>query len=163
VTARHVAAAVVAGACLVAFAACGNRDDTGSVGSGGSVGATTTSVIGGGAQDVALAVQVSGGAAGARTATLSCGGSGPAGTGFLAGADAADAACRLVTTDGAAEQRLVEGPTKGVMCTDIYGGPEVAVVTGTISGLTVDAHVDRVDGCGVADWTLLQPLLGPPE
>jgi hypothetical protein len=38
------------------------------------------------------------------------------------------------------------------MCTMIYGGPQVARVTGTFRGHKVWATFKRVDGCAVARW-----------
>ena len=40
----------------------------------------------------------------------------------------------------------------GMMCTDIYGGPEEAIVTGTFRGQKVWAHFTRRDGCAIARW-----------
>jgi hypothetical protein len=94
----------------------------------------------------------------ARRATLTCDGS-PAATGFITDSRAA---CDLVTGDDQARGRLVEGAPAGQVCTQVYGGPQSAQVTGRIEGRPVDATVTRADGCGVADWTQLQPLLGPP-
>jgi hypothetical protein len=94
----------------------------------------------------------------ARQATLTCDGS-PAATGFIADSRAA---CELVTGDEQARARLVAGPPANRMCTQLYGGPQQAKVSGRIDGRPVDVTLTRVDGCGVADWTLLQPLLGPP-
>ena len=103
-------------------------------------------------------VRQSAGATG-RIATLTCG-RGPAATGFIA--DPA-AACDLVIELERARTRLVDGPPRDQICTQIYGGPQEARVTGTIEGGPVDATVTRADGCGIADWTLLEPLLGPPD
>jgi hypothetical protein len=94
----------------------------------------------------------------ARRATLTCDGS-PTATGFIADARAA---CDLVTGDAEARARLVGGAPAKQVCTQLYGGPQQAKVTGRIAGRPVDITVARADGCGVADWSLLQPLLGPP-
>ncbi len=40
----------------------------------------------------------------------------------------------------------------GLMCTEIYGGPEEAIVTGTFRGQKVWAHFTRRDGCAIARW-----------
>ena len=93
-----------------------------------------------------------------RRATLTCDGS-PAATGFIANPRAA---CDLVTVDAKARARLVSGAPAHQVCTQLYGGPQRAEVTGRITGRPVDVTVSRADGCGVADWSLLQPLLGPP-
>jgi len=52
------------------------------------------------------------------------------------------------------------GPVPADMqCTQIYGGPQVARVTGTWDGEQVDARFDRTDGCQISRWDALQPLL----
>ncbi|HWH33672.1 MAG TPA: hypothetical protein VNU01_13460 [Egibacteraceae bacterium] len=48
------------------------------------------------------------------------------------------------------------------MCTEQYGGPETAAITGTVEGEQVDVAIDRTNGCGIGDWERLQPLLGEP-
>jgi hypothetical protein len=45
------------------------------------------------------------------------------------------------------------------MCTMLYGGPATAHVTGTWAGRPVDARFDRADGCEIARWDALVPLL----
>ncbi len=52
-------------------------------------------------------------------------------------------------------------PSADRVCTEIYGGPEVATITGTVAGAPVDAHVDRTNGCGIARWDVLAPILPP--
>ncbi|MCX5558925.1 SSI family serine proteinase inhibitor [Streptomyces sp. NBC_00038] len=47
----------------------------------------------------------------------------------------------------------------GTMCTMQYGGPATAHVTGTWAGRPVDTRFDRVDGCQIARWNALAPLL----
>ena len=94
----------------------------------------------------------------ARQASLTCDGS-PTATGFIADSRAA---CDLVSGNEKARARLVAGPPANQVCTQLYGGPQRAQVSGRIAGRPVDATLTRVDGCGVADWSLLQPLLGPP-
>jgi hypothetical protein len=41
---------------------------------------------------------------------------------------------------------------KGTACTQIYGGPQEADVTGTYRGRPVNAHFDRGNGCEIARW-----------
>jgi hypothetical protein len=96
--------------------------------------------------------------AAARRATLTCDGS-PTASGFIADSRAA---CDLVTGNEKARARLVAGPPRNQACTQLYGGPQQAQVSGRIVGRPVDVTLTRVDGCGLADWSLLQPLLGPP-
>ncbi|MFC4908575.1 SSI family serine proteinase inhibitor [Actinomadura gamaensis] len=51
-----------------------------------------------------------------------------------------------------------------MMCTKIYGGPEIATVKGTWHGRPVDTEFTRVDGCQLARWHKVAPLFGdvPP-
>ena len=50
------------------------------------------------------------------------------------------------------------GPPK--MCTQQYGGPQVAVVTGWFLGREVHTQFSRTDGCEIARWRAMAPLLG---
>lgn len=51
-------------------------------------------------------------------------------------------------------------PTPGnVACTQQYGGPETATVTGTFKGEEVDAEFGRQNGCEIARWQDASPLL----
>lgn len=44
-----------------------------------------------------------------------------------------------------------------------YGGPDVALVTGTLDEQPVDATADRTNGCGISDWDdLLGAVLPNP-
>lgn len=50
---------------------------------------------------------------------------------------------------------------RNVACTEIYGGPQTARVTGTLRGEPVDARFSRTDGCQIARWDAVADLLGP--
>ena len=52
----------------------------------------------------------------------------------------------------------------GRACTQQYGGPEKAHVTGTVKGRPVDVTLDRADGCGIAAYEDLFAAFGrkPP-
>jgi hypothetical protein len=50
------------------------------------------------------------------------------------------------------------GPPK--LCTQQYGGPQVAVVTGSVDGRPVSVTFRRTDGCEIARWRAMAPLLG---
>jgi hypothetical protein len=50
-----------------------------------------------------------------------------------------------------------------VACTEIYGGPDVATITGSVDGEPVDATVTRSNGCEIARWDALEPVLGEPS
>ncbi|MFV1989352.1 MAG: hypothetical protein ACC652_01265 [Acidimicrobiales bacterium] len=77
------------------------------------------------------------------------------------------AACtRLADED--VRVRLVEGPPPDQICTEIYGGPDVAIIVGSHDGDVVDTTVDRTNGCGIDDWDqllkgILPTALGLPE
>lgn len=45
-------------------------------------------------------------------------------------------------------------------CTQQYGGPEKAHMTGTLEGRRVDVTVARSNGCGIADYEALFAALG---
>ena len=48
---------------------------------------------------------------------------------------------------------------KDVLCTQIYGGPQVARVTGRFRGNRIWAEFRRRDGCEIGRWERLRPLL----
>ena len=70
--------------------------------------------------------------------------------------------------DGCDEAAIAEvvASTRDTMraCTELYGGPETAHLTGTLNGEPVDVTVTRNDGCGIADYDALFEALGvqPP-
>jgi hypothetical protein len=47
-------------------------------------------------------------------------------------------------------------------CSQIYGGPERALVTGSIGPRRVRHGFARTNGCGIADWRRAMPLLPRP-
>jgi hypothetical protein len=48
---------------------------------------------------------------------------------------------------------------KNVACTEIYGGPQKALVTGRFRGKLVRASFSRTDGCELARWNRVRFLL----
>ena len=46
-----------------------------------------------------------------------------------------------------------------IACTEQFGGPQTASVTGTLRGRRVDATFARNDGCEIARWDKLAALL----
>jgi hypothetical protein len=92
-------------------------------------------------------------------ATLRCGAD-PTGTGYLAGLNAG--ACDFLRQSNEARTLLIEGPAPGRVCTEIYGGAEVADISGTLDGSRVGVAINRANGCGIADWDLLRPILVEP-
>ena len=51
-------------------------------------------------------------------------------------------------------------PEPDEVCTQIYGGPERILVTGTVAGEPVSAEVTRANGCEIARYDLLAEALG---
>ncbi|MGY1821848.1 SSI family serine proteinase inhibitor [Geodermatophilus sp. SYSU D00079] len=45
------------------------------------------------------------------------------------------------------------------VCTEQYGGPQTAHVTGRWAGESVDLRLSRTDGCRMAQWDSLVPLV----
>lgn len=72
----------------------------------------------------------------------------------------AESACALLAERGAGAFAPVPA---GQMCTQIYGGPQVAEVTGTVDGTAVATSFSRENGCEIARWDDLEALLGSPE
>ncbi|TFV50452.1 hypothetical protein E4P43_11070 [Blastococcus sp. TF02A-35] len=49
-----------------------------------------------------------------------------------------------------------------VMCTEQYGGPQTARVTGSWHGDEVELDLSRTDGCRISQWDSLGPVLPVP-
>jgi hypothetical protein len=56
-------------------------------------------------------------------------------------------------------ERAFEPVSKRTPCTDLYGGPQTASVTGTLRGRPVSARFSRQNGCEISRWNLAKPLL----
>ena len=127
----------VSAASLVLLAGCGT------IGSGGDVTAepgSASRATHGGATELTITVRAGRGS-GEQTYTLVC---------DPAGGDHPDpeGACRLLN-----ELKDPFAPVPpDTMCTEIYGGPQTATVTGTFRGEPVDAEFSRTDGCQIARW-----------
>lgn len=50
---------------------------------------------------------------------------------------------------------------KDVVCTQQYGGPQTANVTGIVDGMPVDISFARRDGCEISQWNAADSILGP--
>lgn len=141
-------------AAAIVLAACGKGDEP--------TVATTTPVTTAppvGDDAVALRVEVgTGEVVGALVATIAVEGGAGSVTGYLT--DPAPVIAALA--DSEATGLLVNGADEQQACTEQYGGPDVAHIRGTIGDTAIDLTVDRADGCGIANWDLLQPLLPPP-
>jgi hypothetical protein len=66
------------------------------------------------------------------------------------GVDAAEACTTLASQEAA--DRLILGPPTDQVCTEQYGGPDEAAITGTLDDERVDTVIDRTNGCGIDDW-----------
>ena len=71
-------------------------------------------------------------------------------------------ACLELARGGA---RLFAPLPPNSVCTEIYGGADVAQITGAIGDQTVDTTIDRTNGCGINDWDevlgdILPPAIG---
>lgn len=102
------------------------------------------------AADLTITVQA-GPDAEPETSTLTCE---PAGGSY---SDPA-AGCEFLST---VEEDVFAPVAADVACTEIYGGPQTASVTGTWQGTRVDAALSRVNGCEISRWDALEPLIGP--
>ena len=51
----------------------------------------------------------------------------------------------------------------GKTCSSQYGGPSLAWVTGTINGRAVQYQLKVTNGCEIAIWNRLAPVLGLPK
>lgn len=68
----------------------------------------------------------------------------------------AEAACAALTENAAS---ALPPTPDDQMCTQLYGGSQTATVTGTWQGEAVEASFSRTDGCEIARWNALVPLL----
>lgn len=68
-------------------------------------------------------------------------------------------ACATLKRDKRWGKDVFAPAPEGGFCTMQYGGPATAHVTGTWAGRPVDATYDRRDGCEIARWDRLVPLL----
>jgi hypothetical protein len=66
------------------------------------------------------------------------------------GGDHPDPAAACAALDAGA--RWLRPVPADLACTQIYGGPETATVTGVWRGTPVDATFSRTDGCQIARW-----------
>ena len=90
-----------------------------------------------------------------KRATLSCTSDSRRATGYLRGRSTR----ALCTHARRLRVFLDTPPDRNRPCTQIYGGPEKARVTGRIGARTIDRRFDRSDGCQIADWDRMGSLL----
>lgn len=80
---------------------------------------------------------------------------GPAST--LPNAEAACARLAQLGTDF-----FTARPDKDLICTQQYGGPQTASITGDLDGTSVLASFALTDGCQISRWKQAQDILGAP-
>lgn len=68
------------------------------------------------------------------------------------------AACRELARAG---WQALRPPPPDMACAEIYGGPQLAIVTGRVDGRRVWVRLTRVDGCQIERWKRLPSLLPP--
>jgi len=135
---------------LAALAGCGEDEDE-----PGAAAPQTTSTAAGG---VELSIRYDDGEGRRETAILTCRANVQRAGGFLDGKAPVSELCAQARSLG---ELLTTQPAKDRMCTQIYGGPQTARVTGTIDGEPVDRRFTRTNGCEVADFERAAALLQP--
>lgn len=111
-----------------------------------------------GAATVRLDIRYDVGEATTKTATLTCRGSRNRATGFLRRRDARRL-CRVARD----LRGFLADPPPHEVCTEQWGGPDRARVTGRIGDDRIDRRLARNDGCEIGDWDTAQPLLPKPK
>jgi hypothetical protein len=107
-------------------------------------------------QTVNLKVRVADGNGTVAEGTLECGDGAAKGGGFLE--DGADQHCRDAL---AMEKLLTTQPPEDRVCTQLYGGPQTARITGTFGAQDVARSLRRTNGCEIEDWKQADALLAP--
>lgn len=110
----------------------------------------------GDSQGVNLKVRVADGNGKVAEGTLECGAGSATGGGFLQ--DRAEQHCRDVL---AMKRLLTTQPADDRVCTQLYGGPQTARITGTFGARDVARSLKRTNGCEIEDWKRADPLLAP--
>src|SRR4051812_4393115 len=83
-------------------------------------------------------------------ATLTCRADRARATGWMARGPAR--ACRRA-------RRMPAAPPAGALCTQIYGGPQRARITGRVGSRRIDRALKRTDGCRIDEWDRMVPLV----
>jgi hypothetical protein len=92
-------------------------------------------------------------------ATLTCRAGADRVTGFLTHRSAAVLCARARVL----RAFLAAGPDRGRVCSQVYGGPDRALVRGRIGASSIRRWFGRADGCQIADWSRAGPLLPRPR
>ena len=93
-----------------------------------------------------------------KHATLTCDGNGDRATGYLRKRNGH----KLCNRARQMREWLGSAPDRERVCTQIYGGPDRARVSGFIMNVDVDRRFTRTDGCQIADWDRAQRFLPKP-
>lgn len=67
-----------------------------------------------------------------------------------------ETACQVLAASG---KTALPAVPKDRMCTQIYGGPEKATISGTWNGQPVMSTLSRKNGCEIGRWKALEGLL----
>lgn len=134
-------ALALAAACAVVVAGCGADDDVRP--DGGSPAASVT--------DAEFTLDVDGpGGEKPRTSSLVCGGS--SGTG--------SPACALLDGQNPEIPPDPAAPTPPeTACTEIFGGPDLLTIEGTLRGEPIEAELTRANGCEIERYDRFAPIL----
>ncbi|MCU1517255.1 MAG: serine protease inhibitor [Pseudarthrobacter sp.] len=71
---------------------------------------------------------------------------------------AAEPACAAVKANPSVLTPSTRGTAQA--CTEQYGGPQTATVTGMVDGTPVDTSFARTNGCEISAWNAAQAILG---
>jgi hypothetical protein len=141
-------------AAVLVLAGCGSGDDAASAAPGAPDATGSDPAAGGISQadnDLQIEIDLGDGSA-PLTWTLTC-------VGFVEGSHPqAQAACDHL----AGLERPFPPLPEDVVCSQEYGGPETARVLGRWGGEPVELDLSRVDGCRIAQWNSLVPVVPAP-
>lgn len=73
-----------------------------------------------------------------------------------------DSACQALLDAAAVEPSPLETIASDQLCTQVYGGDQTATITGVVLGEEVTAELSRVNGCEIARWDAMVPVVGTP-
>ena len=71
-----------------------------------------------------------------------------------------DPRAALAAVEQFGEEIFFPVPRPDRICTQQYGGPQLALVTGRFRGREVSSRFSRTDGCEIARWRTMAALLG---
>ncbi|MDQ0209418.1 serine protease inhibitor [Arthrobacter bambusae] len=71
-----------------------------------------------------------------------------------------DPRAALAAVEQFGEEIFFPVPRPDRICTQQYGGPQVATVTGRFHGREVSSRFSRTDSCEIARWRTMAALLG---